>query len=534
MTRQAPAQAPRATTDAEGHPHRWLVLACTSLALLVVVLGNTVLNVALPQIGNAVDATSSELQWFLDAYILVFAAFLLTGGALGDRFGRRRAFTIGLVVLIVGSLIAAVLGSAAGLVLGRAVMGLGASLVMPSTLAIVNDVFPARQRGQALAVWSSVAALGVATGPVLGGWLVEHHGWGSLFLVNVPVAVVAVAAALVVIPESRSAVGGRVDVLGLTLSIVAVGSVVEAIVSAPVHGLLSVHVGVALAVGLVAGAWFIRSQLSAPRPMIPLVLLQRAGLSAPGAVLFVANFALMGFIFFYSLYTQMVLGFSPSMTGLTIIPAALAIMLAAAASAALQQRHGAKVVTAVGLAVVSAAMLLIGRLSPGTGLAELITAQVLMGIGMGLLSTPATASMMASVDRADAGFASAFGDVSRELGALFGIAVMGSVMSWRYAHGIAISGEVPAHLVPDASDSFLAAARIAERLGAADGAALIDVATDALTQGVAVAALVGAVATAAGVVLALATVPSGGPDPRRPPTDPEATVTVGPRVESRR
>jgi hypothetical protein len=179
-------------------------------------------------------------------------------------------------------------------------------------------------------------------------------------------------------------------------------------------------------------------------------------------------------------------------------------------------------------------MLLIGRLSPGTSLAELVTAQVLMGAGMGLLSTPATASMMASVDRADAGFASAFGDVTRELGALFGIAVLGSVMSWRYAQGIATAADVPAHLVPDASDSFLAAARIARTLGPADGGALIDVATDALTQGVAVAALVGAVATAAGGVLALATVPSAGRDRRRPATHPLPTATVSPSIESRR
>src|SRR5437868_8853892 len=294
---------------------RWWTLGVLSLALLVIGLDNTILNVALPRLQEDLNASASQLQWITDAYLLVFAGVLLTAGSLGDRFGRKKALLAGLVLFGSGSLFSAFSGSPELLVLGRGVMGLGGAFIMPSTLSVLTNVFPARERARAISIWAGVSGLGIAIGPITGGFLLDHFWWGSVFLVNVPIVIVALLAAKPLVPESSDPKTPPVDTLGAALSIASLVSLVWAIIEAQSRGWSSspILVGFAAFAGL--GAAFVAWELRTPHPMLQMTFFRNRAFSGASVAISLVFFALMGTIYFLTQYIQLVKGHSPLAAG---------------------------------------------------------------------------------------------------------------------------------------------------------------------------------------------------------------------------
>lgn len=502
MTAAAPV-APRLLRA--GHPHRRWVLAVTSLGLLVVILGNSVLTVSLPTMAADLGADHARMQWFLDAYLLVFASLLLVAGSWGDRHGRRLAFVVGLVILAGGSTVAALLGSADAVIGGRAVMGLGAALVMPSTLALVNAVFPPEEKPAAMAVWTIVAGLGIAAGPSVGGWLLGYAGWQAVFWVNVPVALVAIVAAVVVVPEARAPERRPLDLPGAVLSVVTAGLVVHAVIAWPHHGGAAPAVWVPLAAGLLTGSVLLGWEVRAPYPMLPMVMLGDARFSAAGGAAALGNFALMGLVLFYTVYMQLGLDYSAVETGLLIIPSAVAIMTFSVLGARVHVRRGPRLPVTLGLAAISASLLTLSQVGSGAGYPLVLSAQLLLGAGIGLSGPASTASMMSAMPPDRAGVASAVNDTARELGALLGVAVLGAVMAAGYT--AAMSEGVPEDGLTQGTRRLALTSAAGARLAAASlpGPAsdrLVDRTVAALEQGIAAGSLVGAVVAALGALVA--------------------------------
>ncbi|HEY6891739.1 MAG TPA: DHA2 family efflux MFS transporter permease subunit, partial [Solirubrobacter sp.] len=418
---------------------RWVALGVLCVSLLAIVIDNTIVNVALPTLARELDADLSQLQWVVDAYTLTFAGLLLLAGTLGDRFGRRRTLLAGLAVFGASSAAAASAGGVDALIAGRAVMGVGAALIMPATLSLLITVFAdARERALAVGLWAATAGLGVAIGPVAGGWLLDHFAWGSIFLVNVPLCVVAIAVGLRVVPESRDPAATRIDWLGAALSGVGLVALVWAIIEAPGKGWTS---GPVLAAGTLAALTltaFVIQQRRAAAPLLDLRLFRDPRFTAAGGTITILFFALFGFLFLSTQYLQFVLGFSPTAAGVRLLPYAGAMIVFATASAKLVAVFGTKRVATAGLLLFASGLAIGATLAPDGGYARLALAFVLMGAGMGLAGAPATEAIMTSLPPERANIGSAVNDTSRELGGALGVAIVGSIMSSLY------SGALPA------------------------------------------------------------------------------------------
>jgi EmrB/QacA subfamily drug resistance transporter len=493
---------------ATAHDRRWWTLVVLSVSLLVISLDNTILNVALPTIERELDATSGQLQWIVDSYTLVFAGLLLTMGALGDRFGRRRGLVSGLLLFAGGSLASALAATPEMLIAGRAVMGVGGALIMPATLSILTNVFPAEERPKAIGIWAAVAGLGVAVGPVAGGWLLEHFSWGAVFLVNLPVAIAALLAAPALVPESRDPTKARLDPLGAVLSTAGLGALVWAIIEGPERGW-----GDALVMGGFSGAallliafvvWELRS--SAPMLDVRLFLVRRfTGASLSITLVF---FSLFGGIFMLTTYLQSVMDLSALDAGLRVTPVAAGLVLGGPLSARLAGRLGTRNVVAGGLSVVALAMLLLSGLEPESGYGAVAVSMVLLGLGMGATMAPATESIMSSLPLAHAGVGSAMNDTVRMVGGTLGVAILGSLLSSGYGADMERATEgLPAPAAGAAEDSLGGAGAVAAKLGGAAGRALDGTAEAAFTSAMGGALTVAAGVAIAGAVLALAVLP---------------------------
>ncbi|WP_205863107.1 MFS transporter [Planosporangium thailandense] len=414
------------------HPRRWWIHAVLSLSLFVVTLDNTVLNVAIPSLVHDLGLSSGQTQWVVDAYSLVFAGLLLTAGSLSDRYGRKRGLLVGLVLFGAGSGAAALAGTSGQLILLRGVMGVGGAFLMPGTLSILVQIFDADERPKAIGLWGAVSALGVAAGPVLGGLLVTHFWWGSVFLVNVPVVAVATVAAMVLVPESRNPHAARPDVPGALLATVGMIALVWGVIGAPEHGWTSGRVLAAGAVAVAALVAFAAWERRAPAPMLNLALLRDrrfAGASTVGALLM---FALAGSTFMLTQYMQLVLGYSALAAGLRTVPVALAVGLTAPVSAQVTRKLGDGRTVAAGLFTVAAGLSVIGLLAGHESWWPVLGGGVLLGAGIGTAMAPASGALMGSLPREHAGVASALNDTVQELGAAFGVAVLGSVLAATY------------------------------------------------------------------------------------------------------
>jgi EmrB/QacA subfamily drug resistance transporter len=495
-------------------PRRWWILGVLCLSLIVISLDNTILNVALPTLERDLDASSSQLQWIVDSYMLVFAGLLLTAGALGDRFGRKRALFAGLVIFGAGSAASAFATSSEMLIVTRSIMGIGGAFIMPSTLSILTAVFPAGERAKAIGIWTGVSGLGIAIGPVTGGWLIEHFDWTSVFWVNIPLVLGALIAGRKLVPDSKDSAAPRLDLPGFALSIVGLTSLVWSIIEAPSQGWTSVTTLAGFAVAATFLAAFVAWELRAKEPMLDVRLFSNPRFSAASGAIALAFFSLFGTIFFITQFLQSVLGYSALKAGLGTLPIAGALMVAAPVSAVLAARFGTKIVVAAGLAFVGVGLGLVGMAEVYSDVALAIA---VLGFGIGLAMAPATESIMGSLPLAKASVGSAVNDTTRTAGGALGVAILGSLLSSQYrGHMESAVAGLPDSAATAAQDSLSGALTVADRMGPAGGH-LADVARDAFMGGMHTAALVAAAIALAGALLAAVLLPARESKPAAAP-----------------
>ncbi|PXW28745.1 UNVERIFIED_CONTAM: EmrB/QacA subfamily drug resistance transporter [Williamsia faeni] len=416
---------------------RWAVLGVLVFALMVVGIDGSIVNIALPTLVDELDATSSQLQWIVDAYTIVFAAFLLIAGNTGDRLGRRRFFILGLVIFGAGSLACSQVDSANALILFRGVQGFGAAFIMPATLSIIANVFTnERERARAIAVWAGVSGFGVVIGPLAGGYLLEHFWWGSIFLINVPVVTVAIVGAIVFVPESKDAHAARLDIVGAVLSVVGLITLLFGVIEGPSKGWTDPLVIGAFVVAVVSLVSFVFWERRTDHPMLELGFFANPRFTAASIAVTFVFFAMFGALFFVSQYMQFVLGYSALESGIGLLPLAASLMIAAPASAKLVPRFGTKIVVTFGLVLVAAALAVFSFVSETSGYPLVAVVLILIGVGMGLAMAPATESIMGSVPPEKAGIGSAMNDTTREIGGALGVAILGSITAAVYASTI--------------------------------------------------------------------------------------------------
>ena len=485
------------------HSKRWWTLVVLCLSLVIVVVGNTVLNVAIPTLVRDLHASNSALQWVVDAYGLVFAGLLLTAGAIGDRFGRKGALTAGLLIFGGGSTAAAFCSSAGQLTAFRAIMGIGAALIMPATLSILTNVFPPHERAKAIAIWAGLAGAGAAVGPVAGGFLLEHFWWGSVFLVNVPLVLAAVAGGRVLVPNSHDPHADPLDPVGALLSMAGLGALLYGIIEGPVQGWTApATIGPivsGLAVLVVFGFWELRTQY----PMLDLRFFKNPTFSAATAAINMVFFAMFGTFFVLTQYLQLVLGYSALEAGVRMLPMAFTMMVAAPSSAKFVEKFGSRKVVSTGLIIVAVGLLLLAQSDVNTPYWHLVVAIVTMAVGMGLSMAPSTTGIMASMPLRKAGVGSAVNDTTRELGGALGVAVLGSLLASKFTAALPSSvGALPASARTAVRSSLGGALGVAGSLPGAAGASLQAAAKHAYVSGMSVS-LVGAavVAIAAAVMV---------------------------------
>lgn len=494
--------------------NRWVGLLFICISLLVIAIDNTILNTALPAISRDLGASSSELQWIVDAYILVFAALLLTMGSLGDRIGRKRILQIGLIIFGAGSLWAALAQTTDMLIAARGFLGIGAAIIMPATLSIITAIFPEEERSQAIALWAAVFGLGVGLGPVIGGWLLESYDWNAVFFVNLPVIATALIGGAMVLPESRDEDAPRPDIPGVLLSIPGLFALVYGIIEAGVHGWTEANVlaafGVA-AVLLVVFAWW---ESRASNAMLPLYFFRNMSFTGANTALALIMFSLFGSVFFMSQYLQTVLGYTALEAGIRIVPLAVTMAFASAMSAKITKRLGTKRTVSLGILILAAGLFYESHFEVDTTYSEVLVGLITIAAGMGLAVSPATDSIMGSVPANKAGVGSAMNDTTRELGGALGVAVLGTIMNARYLEDVgSIKEAIP--MLPDeavnAIESSIQAAHIvASNPQVPDFAreAIISTADQAFVAGMNEAMFIGSIIMLAAAVVAYVLLPN--------------------------
>jgi EmrB/QacA subfamily drug resistance transporter len=505
------------------YERRWLTLGVLALSLVIIGLDNFVLNVALPTLQTAFDASAAQLQWMVDAYILVFAGLLLLMGALGDRFGRARVLQLGLLLFATASVGATFATTAEQLIAARAVMGIGAAMIMPSTLSILINVFPRDERGRAIAAWSGIMGLGIGLGPVTGGFLIEHFDWPAVFLINVPVALTALVLGLVLVPDSRDPNQVAIDVPGALLSISAVTVLVYGIIDAPRSGWTDPMILGGFALAVVLGLAFVWRERRAERPMLDFGLFRNRRMSAGVTAISANFFGLFAVIFGLTQFLQFVLGRSPLEAGAVMLPLALGIPIGAGMSVRLVARLGTARVVAGALVGVAAVVLSVTQWSTTTEDWVVALTLFLAAIGMANVMAPSADAILGAVPEAKAGIGSAVNVLTGQMAGALGVAVVGSVMNSVYSdHMTPVVAQLPPQAAGPASDSVGAALAIAAQLPGALGEALATAArlafVDALGAGAVVAAL--------GILVGAVVVARFMPD-RHLPMDGESAASAG-------
>ncbi|HEY3830770.1 MAG TPA: DHA2 family efflux MFS transporter permease subunit [Acidimicrobiia bacterium] len=514
--------------DAGPDPRRWLILAvlCTSLA--TVMIANASLNNALPSMAEHLHATTSALQWIVDAYSLMFAGLLFAAGSLGDRFGRKGALQLGLFVFVAGAVAGALSSTAAEVIVSRGVMGLGAAFVMPATLSIIVNVFPTEERARAIAIWTAVAGAGGALGPLASGVLLEHFSWNSVFLVNVPVVVVALVAGLRIVPTSRDVNATRVDVLGALLSIAGISTLVYAIIEAPDHGWLSMETALAFAMAATLLATFTWWELRTATPMLNLRWFRHRAFSVGSAGMMLSFFALYGMMFLLTQYLQLVHDYSPLAAAVRLLPIVAVMIFVSPIAPRLVARFGANRVVGTGLAVLAVGAVLLSRVTVSSAYLVLAAAMMVMVAGMAVSMAPLTNAIMSGVPRDRAGVGSAMNDTSRELGGALGVAVLGSILTSQYAGSIAPSiAGLPASARAAANTSLAGALQVAARLDPVHGSVVANAARHAYVQGMGAAFLVGALVIGVAAAIAARLMPANVEDADHAPVIADVELLEG-------
>ncbi len=411
-----------------------IALAALCMAAFVISLDTTIVNVALPSLVRQLDASTTDLQWVVDAYSLVFAALILAAGSLSDRLGRKGTLMVGLGVFGVASLAGSAGTSMDALIAARAVMGLGAALIFPATLSLISNIFTERtERARAIGLWGATTGVGIALGPIVGGWLLERYWWGSVFLFMAPVAAGIVVLVALVVPTSRDPRTPPVDWAGLLLSAAGMGALVLTIIEAPDWGWGSARTVAGFAVSAVVLGAFLHAERRRPHPMLDLELFRNPRFTAASGAVTVAFFALSGFIFLVTQFFQFLKAYSPLATGFRLLPVAVSVAISSLVGTRVAVRVGNKIVVTAGLLLLSVAFAWISTASPGTSYLEIASQMLVLGTGMGLTSAPATEAIMGAVPAAKAGVGSAVNDATRLLGGTLGVAVIGSISASIYA-----------------------------------------------------------------------------------------------------
>ncbi|MGW4974624.1 MFS transporter [Streptomyces mirabilis] len=520
-----PAQ--RRTVSEAVHRRRWAILTVLCFSLLVVMLDNSILNVATKTIAQpaptGLGSTQSQLEWAINSYTLVFAGLLFTAGLLGDRLGRKKVLLFGMLVFGAGSALSALSDSSGQLITFRAVMGFGGAFILPATLAIIMNVFERDEQPKAIGIWTSVVGFAIALGPITGGILLQHFWWGSVFLVNVPIVVVAAVAMVAIVPDSKNPKPGKLDPVGVVLSILALVSLIYGIIKGGQEGgFTGAQSWGPIVAGLAVLGVFVVYERSSDHPALDVTWFRNRRFSASVAAIGLVFFALTGVTFFSVFYNQSVRGYSVLQSGLLVLPLAASQMFFAPRARLVVNRFGARAVCATGLvltAVAFAGFLLLGQDTPIWVLEVLF---FLMGTGMAHVMPPATVMIMSSLPREKAGSGSAVNNTFRQVGGALGVAVLGALLSATYRSGIDDHlGVLPASDRQAAGESVEATLSVAEKLGPT-GKALVQPAHDAFIHamhitaiGSAAVALVGAVVVLLFLPRKAAAVVAGGDEPER-------------------
>lgn len=468
---------------------RWLILVVLALSVFLVVVDNTIVNVALPTLSRDLGASTTELQWIVDAYSLVFAGLLLAAGGLGDRIGRKGTMQVGLVIFAAMSVLGAFSTSSGQLIAARAAMGIGAALVFPATLAILTNVFTdPTERAKAIGAWSAVSGMAVAFGPVTGGFLLEHFWWGSIFLVNVPIVAIALIAGWFLVPSSKDPDAGAFDRVGTITSILAVGLLVYTVIEGPHAGWNSARTIGGFIGSAALLAFFVWYELRRENPLLDVRVFRIARFSAAAGAIAAAFFTLFGFIFIVTQYFQFVRGYSTLSAGLHTLPFAIFAAITAPNAARLALKFGPRRVVGAGLLTMMIGFIIIGFCDADTAyFGPVVISMAFIATGLSLVTSPSTAAVMSSLPKEKAGAGAAVNDTTREVGGTLGVAVVGSVFASVYAPKIgdflSKFPQIPADALAAAKASMAAAIAVAAQAPSEVQELFKNSASDAFMQG---------------------------------------------------
>jgi EmrB/QacA subfamily drug resistance transporter len=440
---------------------KWWTLGAVAFGLFMIMLDNTIVNVALPSIQRDLGISISELEWVVNGYALTFAVFMLTGGKLADLFGRRRLFILGLVIFTASSLACGLASSAGFLIGARVVQGVGSAMMNPATLSIITFTFPPRQRGMAIGIWAGVSAMALAIGPLLGGVITEQINWSWIFFINVPVGVIAIVVARLVIKESKdTSKEQRLDLPGLLSSGIGLFALTYALIESNKYGWTSPRILGLFAVAAVALTTFVLLELHQRLPMLDLTLFRNATFAGANAVMLLIALAMFGVFFFMSLFVQNVLGYSATQAGASFLPMTILIVLVAPLAGRLSDHIGSRWLMGTGMTLVAVSLILFGRLTEASSYWNVLPGMLVGGLGMALSMTPTTAAAMGSVPVDKAGVGSAVLNSMRQVGGSLGIAVMGAIVASQ-VHVGPRNPLAPAQFVNGLHDAMHVAAGIA-------------------------------------------------------------------------
>lgn len=515
-------------TAEKKYQRRWLTLGVLSLSLVIIGLDNTILNIALPTLQRDLGANASELQWMVDGYVLVFAGLLLTMGALGDRFGRGGALTAGLVIFGGASLIASETATAGQLIAARSMMGIGGALIMPATLSIITDVFPREERGRAIGIWAGVAGAGIGLGPIVGGFLLEYFWWGSVFLVNVPIVLTALVAGYFLVPTSRDPEATPLDIPGAVLSMIAISSLVYAIIEGPSEGWTSGLVLGGFAMGAVFGIAFLAVELRTRYPMLNLSFFANRRFSGGATAIGIAFFSLFGVVFVLTQYLQFVQGYTALEAGIRTAPIAIGMIIGSSLAPRVVEKIGTTRVVSTGLVVLALTLASYSMLTPDTSYWFVGAALMVQATAMGTIMAPSTDAVMGAVPRAKAGVASATNDVARQVAGAMGVAIVGSALNSAYSGRMVDAvAQLPGDAAAAASNSIGAAIGVAAKMPAELGTQLATAARHAFVDSMGLAVFIGSGAALLGAFLVARYMPAQHlPEMEEPGADREAESTA--------
>lgn len=517
------------------YPRRWWALLVLCLSLLIIVMANTALIVAAPDMTRDLGLDSSELQWVIDGYTVPYAALMLLLGAVGDKYSRRGALVTGLAIFAAGSVAGSLVDSSTAVIVARAVMGLGAAMIMPATLSLLVATFPRGERARAITVWTATSGLGVAVGPLIAGWLLEDHAWGSTFLINVPIALVAIVGAFALVPPSRAHGMGKLDLVGGVLSIVAVGSLVYAVIEGPHFGWTAGPVAAAVIAGLALTA-FVLWELRHPHPVLDVRKFRDRTFSGSTIAVLMFFLGTFGAIYYITQDLQFVQGYTPLETGVRMLPLAGGVCLGAALTGRLTPLLGMKVTVIAGMVLGAVGVLLMTQVDAGSTYGSFLGPFILLGLAVGLSVSPCTDTIMGAFPEGELGVGGGVNDTALELGGSLGIAILGSLLATSYRDNLtdSVGKALPPEALGVARDSIGGALAVAEKVahdpagGVARSQALVAAANAAFSDSVATTSLIGGIIMIAGAMVVMALLP-GRKDRLSPPPDVEAGAveTVG-------